>query len=391
MKTQQYLTFSLDNWQYGIEATLVQEVLTLPELTPLAPATNMIGTINLRGQVVPILHLNLLQESPVKQFNLNDHIIIIQCQGLQLGIIINQVNEVLNLNPEEIKSKSSLAVNEINAALISGFYQGENSEIILLEPQTLISQLDNVLPLIWDAQMQLDLVDSADDEVEQQYLQSSPNLLESPSQLFVENGQEEILNEQQNQENQTSEITTSFYDLYCPNTTPEEREIFRQRANRLKLSIETNLASKLIPLVIIALNNQYFGLDLDLIRAFIDINNLTPIPCCPSHIIGNMNLRGEIITLVDIRQALNMPVSTIKLGSKAVLVQVDDIVAGLPVEQVLDMVELNYIDLSPLPTNPTNVAQRYLKNTTFFQGKTLNVLDLPKLFKQGGIIVNEEV
>ncbi|MEO8891763.1 MAG: chemotaxis protein CheW [Coleofasciculaceae cyanobacterium] len=391
MKTQQYLTFSLDNWQYGIEATLVQEVLTLPELKPLALATNMIGTVNLRGQIVPILHLNLLQESPVKQFNLNDHIIIIQCQGLQLGIIINQVKEVLNLNPEEIQTKSFLAVSEINTSLISGFYQVDDSEIILLEPQTLISQLDEVLPLIWDAQMQLDLVDSSDDQVEQSDCKTSLSFLESPSLLFEENSQEEILNKQQNEETQTSEISSNFYDLYCPNTTPEERAIFRQRANRLKLLIETNLASKLIPLVIITLDNQYFALDLDLVRAFIDINNLTPIPCCPSHIIGNMNLRGEIITLVDIRKALNIPTSTIKIGSKAVLVQVDDVVAALPVERVLDMVELNYIDLSPLPTNSTNVTQHYLQSTTLFQGKTLNILDLPKLFKQGGITMNEEV
>jgi purine-binding chemotaxis protein CheW len=391
MKTQQYLTFSLDNWQYGIEATLVQEVLTLPELKPLDPATNMIGTINLRGQIVPILHLNLLQESPVNQFNLNDHIVIIQCQGLQLGIIINQVKEVLNLNPEEIKTKSFLAVSEINAAFTSGFYQVENSEIILLEAQALISQLDDVLPLIWDAQMQLDLVDSSDDQVEQSDDKTSLSFLETASPLFEENSQEEILNRQQNEETQTSEISSNFYDLYCPSTTPEERAIFRQRANRLKLLIETNLASKLIPLVIITLDNQYFALDLDLVRAFIDINNLTPIPCCPSHIIGNMNLRGEIITLVDIRKALNIPTSTIKIGSKAVLVQVEDIVAALPVEKVLDMVELNYIDLSPLPTNSTNVTQQYLQSTTFFQGNTLNILDLPKLFKQGGITVNEEV
>jgi purine-binding chemotaxis protein CheW len=52
-----------------------------------------------------------------------------------------------------------------------------------------------------------------------------------------------------------------------------------------------------------------------------------------------------------------------------VLVQVDDIVVGLPVERVLDMVELNSVDLSPLPTNPTNLAQQYFRSTTLFKGK----------------------
>jgi len=396
MNTRQYLTFSLHNLHYGIEATLVQEVLPLPELTLLEEIeereTNLIGIINLRGQVIPIIDLDLVQ-SQVKQYNLSDQIIVLQCQGLQFGIIIHQVKEVLNLNSEGIKTKFFSAVSEINPDLIYGCYQAETSDIILLDPQTLISQMDAVLPLIWDVQMQLDLVASPDYEMEKQDLKTSKQSLESCSPLLGNSGEQRLI-KQQDQELQTAEISTNFYDLYCLNTSPEERAIFRQRANRFKLSVETNLVSKLIPLAIIGLGNEYFGVDLDLVRAFVNISNLTPIPCCPSHIVGNMNLRGKIITLVNIHKALNIPTSTINtinIGSQAVLVQVDDIVVGLPVERVLDMVELNSVDLSPLPTNPTNLAQQYFRSTTLFKGKMLRILDLPKIFIQGGLAVNEEV
>jgi purine-binding chemotaxis protein CheW len=61
MKNKQYLTFHLHNLQYGIEATLVQEIFPLPEVTLIdKAATTVMGILNLRGQIVPIMHLDLL-------------------------------------------------------------------------------------------------------------------------------------------------------------------------------------------------------------------------------------------------------------------------------------------------------------------------------------------
>jgi purine-binding chemotaxis protein CheW len=145
-----------------------------------------------------------------------------------------------------------------------------------------------------------------------------------------------------------------------------------------------------MPLAVIGFGDEYFGLDLGLVREFTDISNLTPIPCCPNHIVGNMNLRGEIVTLVDIRQVLNLPTPPVSVGSQVVVVQVDDIVAGLPVERVLEMVELNAADMKPLSGILSDFSEQYIRGTAFFQEKMLNVLDLPKIFRQGELVVNEE-
>jgi purine-binding chemotaxis protein CheW len=145
-----------------------------------------------------------------------------------------------------------------------------------------------------------------------------------------------------------------------------------------------------MPLAVIGFGDEYFGLDLGLVREFTDISNFTPIPCCPNHIVGNMNLRGEIVTLVDIRQVLNLPTPPVSVGSQVVVVQVDDIVAGLPVEQVLEMVELNAADMTALSGILGDFGEQYIRGSTFFQEGVLRVLDLPKIFNQGELIVNEE-
>jgi purine-binding chemotaxis protein CheW len=103
-----------------------------------------------------------------------------------------------------------------------------------------------------------------------------------------------------------------------------------------------------------------------------------------------MNLRGEIVTLVDIRKVLDLPTPPVKVGSEAVVVQVDDIVAGLPVDGVFEMVHLNSADMTPLSEILSDISEQYVRGTAFFQEKILKVLDLPKIFTQGRLAVNEE-
>ncbi len=387
MENKQYLTFHLHNLQYGIEAALVQEIFPLPELTPIAEtSTGIIGILNFRGQIVPMMHLDLLQEHSSKYCHISDYVIVLQWEGLQFGMVVHQVNEVIELNAESIETEPYYELlNDINTAFIAGMAQVDLGNILLLDPKALIPQPDAILTLIWDAQMQLDVmaaspISDVEEQPEQDVLQESD---------VEEQLEHDVLQEEE--ELQTPKILSSFYDLYCPNATPEERVIFRARADNLRQQIESlKVTNELMPLAVIGFGNEYFGLDLELVREFTDIGNLTPIPCCPNHIVGNMNLRGEIVTLVDIRNVLNLPTVPINIGSQAVVVQVDDIVAGLPVDRVFEMVSLNSADMTPLSGILSDFGEQYIRGTAPFQERVLSVLDLAKIFTKGELTVNEE-
>jgi purine-binding chemotaxis protein CheW len=373
MENKEYLTFRLHDLQYGIEAVLVQEILPLPELTPIPEAvTDIIGILNLRGEIVPIIHLDLLQDTPVKGCNVSDYVIVMQWEDLQIGMVVHQVNEVLELNDKVIETGSySGLFSDINTGFIAGVAKVDTGSIVLVEPKTLIREPDAVLPLIWDAQTHLDIVPS------------------SPTSQVEEPLEQEVW--QQDEELKTSKILSSFYDLYCPSSTPKERAIFRQRADALRQASESlKVTNELMPLAVIGFGNEYFGLDLKLVREFTNIGDLTPIPCCPNYIVGNINLRGEIVTLVDIRKVLNLPNTPVSVGSPAVVIQVDDIVAGLPVDLVLEMASLNSTDMTPLSGILSDFGEQYIRGTALFQEKILRVLDLPKLFTKGELVVNEQ-
>ena len=195
-----------------------------------------------------------------------------------------------------------------------------------------------------------------------------------------------------NEGQETARSVSSFYDLCCPQATPEERAIFRQRADSLRQTTTDTLddigIAGQIPLAVIGLNGEYFGVDLGAVREFTHIRNLTSIPCCPNHIVGNMNLRGEIVTLVDIRSVLNLSSAPVKTGSKAVVIEVDDVVAGLPVEEVFDVM---YLYPSDINSSPTSQGGEAFRGTTYYSDKVMSIIDLPKIIRQGSLVVNEEV
>ncbi len=77
MENKEYLTFRWQDLQYGIEAVLVQEILPLLELTPICEAPEgVIGLLNFRGQMVPMIHLDLLPGHLFKGFKLSNSVIV---------------------------------------------------------------------------------------------------------------------------------------------------------------------------------------------------------------------------------------------------------------------------------------------------------------------------
>ncbi len=82
---------------------------------------------------------------------------------------------------------------------------------------------------------------------------------------------------------------------------------------------------------------------------FTSIPKVAPIPCCPAHIVGALNLRGEILTLVDIRGVLQIPAREPSANGKVMVVDVDGIRAGVLVDAALDVINLRSTDIAIVP------------------------------------------
>jgi len=107
-KVEKYLTFGLGDEQYGVEILQVREIIGLMDITavPRTPAF-MRGVINLRGKVIPVIDLRIKFGMDRVQGTEQTCIIVLDITTrnipVKMGIIVDSVSEVLDINAEDIE------------------------------------------------------------------------------------------------------------------------------------------------------------------------------------------------------------------------------------------------------------------------------------------------
>ena len=379
MESQKYLIFGLNDLPYGIKTAQVREIFRLPELTPIADAPgDIIGILNFRGAILPVMHLAKRLGQTIPPCHLNDRVIVIEWQGFQVGMVVHQVYDVQPIDATSIEPEPDYGHgNPIHTAFVAGVAKIEDQLITLLNPETLIRQTDGVALMIWEERL-----NSLDGDP---MFMDTGILGDETSEVSL--AQESLVDESMEMTSSIP-VPTNFFDLHCHNSTPHERAIFHERALELRRAQHISNPDELMPLAVVGLGEEYFALALDAVREFINIRQVTSIPCCPSHIVGDINLRGEVMTLVDIRNTLNLAEPEQK-GTKAIVIKVDDIIAGITVDQVLDVIYIPPSQVTTMPTAVRTSSQDFFQGTTPYHQKTLSILDLPKLFVQGNLIVDQ--
>ena len=340
MANESFLIFGLQGQLLALETMVVREIIGLGEITPLdeTPA-HIAGIINLRGQILPVMDLNRRLGYGHRRYQLTDSIIVMAAAGLQVGLIVQAVQEVLNLAPEDITPAPAISLHDGTPRKFTTRVAKVGGDLIILL---------NHLNFLQDVGL--------------------------PGGEVME----------------TAPEPDAAQTYFCPEASPEERAIFRERALSLAQAPADEGTAGLIPIAVVGLNGEYFGVNLDMVREFTGIRHLTPIPCSPGHIVGNMNLRGNILTLVDIRGLLDLPVVPLKEDSQVIVAGTGELSAGVVVDQVYDIIYLDPENLGPVPTAIHQAGDKYLEGTAPHGGRMMTILNLAHLLGSESLVVNEE-
>jgi purine-binding chemotaxis protein CheW len=133
---QQMVVFELDKEEYAVPITEVQEVVKIPVITPVPQSPAFIlGIINLRGKIVPILDMEKLFKLARENKGISEHIMVTEdgCGNL-FGVQVDKVTEVLKISQESIQTTPKMITNKISAEYLKGVavIKKENSERVLL-------------------------------------------------------------------------------------------------------------------------------------------------------------------------------------------------------------------------------------------------------------------
>jgi len=142
-EVQQCLTFMLGGKVYGIDILNIKEIIEFDDLTEVPMTPDFIsGVINLRGSVVPVVDLSQRFSGQGIEITKRTSIIILEVMNedlrIQVGVTVDMVNEVLDINPEDIEPAPSLG-NQIQTNFISGMAKVDDKLLILLNIENILS------------------------------------------------------------------------------------------------------------------------------------------------------------------------------------------------------------------------------------------------------------
>jgi len=134
------VTFKVGDEEYAIDIMKIDSVSEMMKIMHLPGLPSFIlGVSNLRGEVIPVINTRTKFSISEKENNLNDRIVVVYINDKKVGIVVDEVREVLTLTPEQISEPPS-TVGGLKAKFISAIAKLEGRMLIILDIDKIINE-----------------------------------------------------------------------------------------------------------------------------------------------------------------------------------------------------------------------------------------------------------
>ena len=134
-----FLTFSLGKEDYGIDICYVTEIIGIQAITAIPEMPGyMKGIINLRGKIIPVMDVRIRFKKEFRPYDDRTCIIVIETNGITLGLIIDGVSEVLSIPESEIALPPQIK-KDLQHHYVKGIGKVGGSVKLLLDCEKLLS------------------------------------------------------------------------------------------------------------------------------------------------------------------------------------------------------------------------------------------------------------
>ncbi|MDX1960135.1 MAG: chemotaxis protein CheW [Leptospiraceae bacterium] len=331
---ENFLVFEVNNSIYAIPSASVIELIWLPELKPVESSPfYIVGYFNFRGIFLSVIDLSLRQGMKTKRYSIQDRILVIEFNGNKFGIHINEVFNVVDI-------KISNSIRNDN--------RGNDSSITSFILQTEFGMTE-VLNL--------------------------EKLLESPT----------------NQIQKNENFNQSYINKLFSGISEKDKDTLVKR--RISYAKQTAIEeySSLLSVVIFKLGEEYFSIELKYILEFSNGEGIAKIPCVPKHIIGCLNLRGDILILLDLLYMIQSESIDLSEHKKIIVIKHGEMVAGFAVDKLIDVVYLSKDQILGTPIDRKNNTKEFLKGSCMHDSNMVGMLDIEKIFNYENLFVEEFV
>ncbi len=139
-----------------------------------------------------------------------------------------------------------------------------------------------------------------------------------------------------------------------------------------------------LEIIAFRLHDQEFCVKTTTIREIRGWARSTPIPHSPPDVIGVMNLRGSVIPIIDLAHKLGMKSTEANERSAIVVAEVHNMVVGLVVDRVSDILTIRGDQIQPVPEVTTSFDKAYAEGVIAHENGMICFLNLARMFKERG-------
>ncbi|MGQ9830630.1 MAG: chemotaxis protein CheW [Thermochromatium sp.] len=130
------------------------------------------------------------------------------------------------------------------------------------------------------------------------------------------------------------------------------------------------------------LADETYAIDVLQVQEVLKLTDIAPVPGVPDYILGIINLRGNVVTVIDARRRLSLPVREPDESSRIIIIDVDNQNIGILVDSVAEVVQIPAESIDPAPALGNDQTSRFILGVTSSNDSLTILIDLNKLLSQ---------
>jgi purine-binding chemotaxis protein CheW len=169
----------------------------------------------------------------------------------------------------------------------------------------------------------------------------------------------------------------------------EKRSLFKKRAQALALrENDKTVQQECIEIIVFRLAYETYGIETAFVREVYPLKDITTLPGTPSFVIGIINVRGHIVSVVDLKKFFNLPEKGLGELNKVIIMYNERMEFGVLADIVEGTQSVALKEIMAAPQSAVGIGKKYLKGVT---KEHIVLLEAESILNDEKIIVNEKV
>ena len=130
------------------------------------------------------------------------------------------------------------------------------------------------------------------------------------------------------------------------------------------------------------LDNETYGINVMRVQEVLRYTEIAPVPGAPSYVLGIINLRGNVVTVIDTRQRFGLNSGEISDNTRIVIIEADKQVVGIMVDSVAEVVYLRQSEIETAPNVGNEESAKFIQGVCNKNGELLILVELDKMMTE---------